>query len=66
MLLLFATDMRRYVDLASGIPAGRSSPNQQFCGRGYGNITYVGAHNSYAVGLNNRELCGTIPLLSVI
>jgi len=25
----------------------------ELCGRGYGNITYVGAHNSYAVGVNN-------------
>ncbi|KAH9178731.1 PLC-like phosphodiesterase [Lactarius sanguifluus] len=25
----------------------------QFCDRGYGNITFVGAHNSYAVGTGN-------------
>lgn len=37
--------------------AVRSSPGQQLCNRGYGNITYVGAHNSYAVGINNRKLC---------
>lgn len=27
--------------------------HQEFCDRGYGNITYVGAHDSYAVGVNN-------------
>ncbi|KAH9982885.1 PLC-like phosphodiesterase [Lactifluus volemus] len=25
----------------------------QFCGKSYGNITFVGAHDSYAVGVNN-------------
>lgn len=30
-----------------------SSP--QFCDRSYGNITFVGAHDSYAVGVNNGE-----------
>lgn len=35
--------------------AGRLILGQQFCNRNYGNITYVGAHDSYAVGVNNRQ-----------
>jgi hypothetical protein len=31
----------------------------QLCDRSYGNITYVGAHDSYAVGVNNREFYKT-------
>lgn len=27
----------------------------QLCDRSYGNVTFVGAHDSYAVGVNNRE-----------
>ena len=25
------------------------------CSRSYGNVTFVGTHNSYAVGVNNRQ-----------
>ena len=25
------------------------------CSRSFGNVTFVGAHDSYAVGVNNRE-----------
>lgn len=25
------------------------------CNRSFGNVTFVGAHDSYAVGVNNRE-----------
>lgn len=28
----------------------------KLCDRSYGNVTFVGAHDSYAVGVNNREL----------
>ena len=45
---------------------GRSSPIQQLCNRSYGNLTYVGAHNSYAVGVNNRKFCIAIHLLSIV
>ena len=42
-----------------------SIPGLKFCNRSYGNITYVGAHNSYAVGVNNRKSCVAVSLLFI-
>lgn len=27
----------------------------ELCNRSFGNVTFVGAHNSYAIGVNNRK-----------
>ena len=27
----------------------------ELCDRSFGNVTYIGTHNSYAIGVNNRE-----------
>ena len=27
----------------------------ELCNRSFGNVTFVGAHDSYAIGVNNRE-----------
>lgn len=35
----------------------------QFCSRSYGNVSYVGAHDSYAIGVNLRKSTSTKPLL---
>ena len=35
----------------------------EFCSRSYGNVSYVGAHDSYAVGVNLRK---TKPFLSFL
>jgi hypothetical protein len=32
----------------------------EFCSRGYGNVSYVGAHDSYAVGVNLRKSTSTL------
>lgn len=54
--------MQRCVDLPCGQLRQPFNLRQQFCERGYGNVTYVGAHNSYAVGVNNRESYVTVHL----
>ena len=66
ILLRYATVMQRYADLAFGDSAGRSISGQQLCSRSYGNITYVGAHNSYAVGVGNRKFRNSILLLRLL
>ena len=33
----------------------KDATGNQFCDRSYGNISFVGTHDSYAVGTNNRE-----------
>lgn len=38
---------------ALSIRATTCNGHPEFCGRSYGSITYVGAHDSYAVGANN-------------
>ena len=56
MLRLFATVTLRCVGIACyGLRSLLNSRPPQFCNRSYGNITYVGAHDSYAVGVNNRK-----------
>lgn len=29
--------------------------NAELCNKSFGNVTFVGAHDSYAIGVNNRE-----------
>jgi hypothetical protein len=56
-LLLFAAPQACFV---SASPAKSPSPRattcngfSDFCNRSFGNVTFVGAHDSYAVGVNN-------------
>ena len=37
-------------------------PDPQFCDRSYGNITFVGAHDSFAVGVNNGEFTCSVAM----
>lgn len=48
------------VSLALILAVGLPSP--QFCDRSYGNITFVGAHDSYAVGVNNGEFTCSVAM----
>lgn len=48
-------EVSRYCTVFNGLRRFNSPPTQ-FCDRNYGNLTYVGTHDSYAVGVNNREL----------
>ena len=65
MLLRYAMVMRRCVEFVCCYSARHSIPGQQFCNRGYGNITYVGAHNSYSVGVNDRQFYVPVFLLLI-
>ena len=38
----------------------------ELCTRSYGNVSYVGAHDSYAVGVGLRKSTRTKPLLSLL
>jgi hypothetical protein len=38
----------------------------EFCSRSYGNVSYVGAHDSYAVGVNLRKSTSTKLFLSFL
>lgn len=42
-----ASPARRTTTSCNGSP--------DLCDRSFGNVTFVGAHDSYAVGVNNRE-----------
>jgi hypothetical protein len=41
------------LSLAGYVSAQVCNGHTELCGRSYGNVTYVGAHNSYAVGVNS-------------
>jgi len=55
-----ATTCNGHLEVSASLPVGTSAFTElknipQLCNRGYGNVSFVGAHNSYAVGVDNRE-----------
>jgi hypothetical protein len=66
----FATTIGRRATICNGFPEVRAYHTHchightlylQFCARSYGNVTFVGAHDSYAVGVNNGRLAREFP-----
>src|SRR5271156_4239297 len=48
-------EVRRFCIPSTDHPKFPFSTGQKLCSRSYGNISFVGAHDSFAVGTNNRK-----------
>lgn len=60
-LVLFVAPQSALVNASPFRRATTCNGSPDLCNRSYGNVTFVGTHDSYAVGVNNRKSLSRFP-----